>query len=207
MFAKTREASGEGGGDEQGGDGESLFYKFAINHWGCRWFWRLIVGAPGAVKNLGNEAGELYGDLKSTKLDQEVLDRRLRDLKTPEDYQRVYGDQWREAMEQTAKLAKIGVQAELIIGGMVVRPGTVMSSGCEQAATQLQKMVGGKAVTITPARGRYLGGFAGKQPKWETHTVVVSNGRVYDAYTGVGGMLIDEYKKLWEWAGDINFGF
>jgi len=54
-----------------------------------------------------------------------VLERRLRDLKTPEDYKRVYGDQWREAMKQTERLAKIGVYADAaILGGSFVRVGT-----------------------------------------------------------------------------------
>ena len=67
--------------------------------------------------------------------------------------------------------------------------------------------MGGKPVTITAARGARLGGFAGRQPRWASHTVVVSRGRVYDSYTGIQGMLIEDYKKLWQFPGDLNFGF
>lgn len=42
---------------------------------------------------------------------------------------------------------------------------------------------------------------------WFHHEVVVGNGRVYDAFTGHGGVPIDEYKALWEFPDAINFGF
>ena len=43
--------------------------------------------------------------------------------------------------------------------------------------------------------------------KWYYHDVVVKNGRVYDAFTGHQGMAINEYKKLWQFADSIKFGF
>ncbi|MBI2823266.1 MAG: hypothetical protein HYX69_01095 [Planctomycetia bacterium] len=73
---------------------------------------------------------------------------------------------------------------------------------------QIQKLIGGTIKEIRPARGTFLGNFNGiPTPKWGYHTVVVKDGRVYDALTGHQGMAIDEYKKLWDYASDINFGF
>jgi len=36
---------------------------------------------------------------------------------------------------------------------------------------------------------------------------VVSEGRVYDSFTGYQGLPIEKYKALWEYADAINFGF
>lgn len=37
--------------------------------------------------------------------------------------------------------------------------------------------------------------------------MVVRDGRVYDAMTGPNGMKIDDFKKQWEAADAIDFGF
>jgi hypothetical protein len=37
--------------------------------------------------------------------------------------------------------------------------------------------------------------------------VVVRDGRAYDVLTGPEGLPVGEYKALWEYADDINFGF
>ncbi|ASV73587.1 hypothetical protein THTE_0985 [Thermogutta terrifontis] len=99
------------------------FKWFAKNFWGGAWIWKAIGGAPGVARQIGEDLGSLYGSAKSAELDRQILERRLRDLKSPEDYKRVFGDQWREAMDQTARLARIGVQANAaILGGAFIRP-------------------------------------------------------------------------------------
>lgn len=35
----------------------------------------------------------------------------------------------------------------------------------------------------------------------------MKDGRVYDAFGGAEGVLINEYKALWEFPEHINFGF
>jgi hypothetical protein len=42
---------------------------------------------------------------------------------------------------------------------------------------------------------------------WHEHVVVVKDGRVYDAFTGSQGLPIDEYKDLWRYKDEIDFGF
>jgi RHS repeat-associated protein len=81
--------------------------------------------------------------------------------------------------------------------------------GCENVARQILRYhPEGQIVTITPPDGiPYLGGFMDHPFSWYFHQVVVSNGRVYDAFTGSAGMDITAYKLLWECHQVINFGF
>jgi hypothetical protein len=81
------------------------------------------------------------------------------------------------------------------------------ANGCERAAAQIQKLIGGDVKTIIPKRDPTLGGYRGKNWGWSFHEVVVKNGRVYDAFTGGQGLSITEYKALWEFPDHINFGF
>ncbi|MFD3822514.1 hypothetical protein [Streptomyces sp. NPDC058625] len=46
-----------------------------------------------------------------------------------------------------------------------------------------------------------------KDTLWGSHTVMVLNGRVYDAWTGRAGESIAEYKARWQWNDVIDFGF
>lgn len=81
-------------------------------------------------------------------------------------------------------------------------------NGCEACARQNQERVGGDIVRITPDDGApALGGYRGTNPGWSYHDVVVSNGRVYDAFTGPGGASISDYKALWQYPNAIKFGF
>jgi hypothetical protein len=80
--------------------------------------------------------------------------------------------------------------------------------GCERVAAQIQKHIGGEIKTIVPSgQARYLGAYRGHDLMWEYHEVVVKGGRVYDAFTGYQGMAIKDYKKLWDFADAIKFGF
>jgi hypothetical protein len=82
------------------------------------------------------------------------------------------------------------------------------ASGCEDVARQIQGHIGGDIRRITPpAQGGFVGPYRGQNLDWHEHIVVVKDGRVYDAFTGHNGLPIDEYKALWAWRADINFGF
>lgn len=52
-----------------------------------------------------------------------------------------------------------------------------------------------------------LGSRAGRDTEWAERVVVAKDGRVYYAMTGPNGMKIDEFKKQWEHADAIDFGF
>jgi hypothetical protein len=80
-------------------------------------------------------------------------------------------------------------------------------TGCDDVAKQIQKHIGGEVKRILPAEGQFLGAYRGHNPRWYFHEVVVKDGRIYDAFTGHQGLAINEYKKLWEFADKINFGF
>jgi hypothetical protein len=83
-------------------------------------------------------------------------------------------------------------------------------SGCENVARQIKKLIGGDIRTITSRAnpgGQIIGAYRGRNLKWYHHEVVVKDGRVYDAFTGHKGLTIDEYKRLWEYADGLDFGF
>jgi hypothetical protein len=100
-------------------------------------------------------------------------------------------------------------------------PGTkACQSGCVDVAKSIQKAIGGEIKTFKSPAGPngvlgYVKNSAGKfvNPAgtsargWFSHTVVVKDGRVYDALTGSAGKTISEYKALWEYGDVINFGF
>lgn len=84
------------------------------------------------------------------------------------------------------------------------------SAGCEDVARQIEKLIGGEVKRIAPLTGEgsaMLGSYRGHSPGWFHHEVVVRDGRVYDLFTGHNGLSIVEYKKLWECADYIRFGF
>jgi hypothetical protein len=83
----------------------------------------------------------------------------------------------------------------------------VCRNGCEDVAKQIHRHVGGNIVRITPKDTPRLGAFRGQNWRWAHHEVVVRDGRVYDITTGHQGVPIAEYKRLWEYPHDINFGF
>lgn len=80
--------------------------------------------------------------------------------------------------------------------------------GCERVAAKIQKQIGGELHTITPPRGaKSLGPYRGYDTPWADHTVVVKNGRVYDAWTSRYGEPISVYQSRWEYGDVLNFGF
>ncbi len=106
----------------------------------------------------------------------------------------------------------LGAQTEAKGGGRIGRKWAARDvasceRGCEKAAREIQKHIGGDIHTITPKDAPSLGGFRGKNWGWSHHEVVVKDGRVFDATTGHEGLPISDYKKLWQYADEINFGF
>jgi len=89
--------------------------------------------------------------------------------------------------------------------------GQYCRSGCGNVAKRIKDAIGGTIHKIVPSSklpGKVnLGLHSGKNTEWFYHQVVVKNGRVYDALTGPKGLPIDEFKKLWENADVIVFGF
>ena len=94
--------------------------------------------------------------------------------------------------------------------------------GCELVANKIQAAIGGtkRRIKLKPeyqVNGATLGdrSYAGEGSvfrkigtRWDFYDVVVLNGRVYDAMTGVGGEAIEAFKKLWGVYEDvIDFGF
>ncbi|MGH3713970.1 MAG: hypothetical protein ACRDT4_10995, partial [Micromonosporaceae bacterium] len=80
--------------------------------------------------------------------------------------------------------------------------------GCEKAADEIEKLIGGDQHTIKPPKGaRALGKYRGYDTPWTEHVVVVKDGRVYDAWTGRHGEPIEVYKSRWEYGDVLNFGF
>ncbi|HVX91228.1 MAG TPA: thrombospondin type 3 repeat-containing protein, partial [Candidatus Paceibacterota bacterium] len=83
----------------------------------------------------------------------------------------------------------------------------VVEFGCERVAKQIRNLIGGEIKTIVPKDARYLPEFQGESTGWYSHTLVVKDGRVYDAFTGYEGLPIEQYKGLWNGQGEINWGF
>jgi hypothetical protein len=46
---------------------------------------------------------------------------------------------------------------------------------------------------------------AGGTKNWYEHAAVIKNGKVYDRMTGSDGMLLGDYKKLFEYGDDLKF--
>ena len=92
--------------------------------------------------------------------------------------------------------------------------------GCDDVADQIMNVMGrGSKQQIRPMgrerlpnggwlpRAKAPGDAAYSTFNWGHHTVVVDNGRVYDALTGFKGLPIDEYKQLWEFPDQIDWPF
>ncbi len=70
---------------------------------------------------------------------------------------------------------------------------------------------GGRYATIAPSLFSSPNGLAWCPKRfatdWDFHEAVVKNGLMYDAMTCPSGSTIREYKEIWEYASDIQFGF
>ena len=81
------------------------------------------------------------------------------------------------------------------------------SKNCEKVADKIEGVIGGSRHTIVPNRGNTLGVRDGIETGWFDHTVIVKDGRVYDALTGPDGLSIEDFKKAWDYQDDLDFGF
>jgi hypothetical protein len=82
------------------------------------------------------------------------------------------------------------------------------SYGCDEVADKVVREIGGERGRIEPSvEETVLGPYRGVHAPWYYHTVVVLDGRVYDAFTGRDGVPIEEYKDLWQYRDDIDFDF
>lgn len=82
----------------------------------------------------------------------------------------------------------------------------VCSSGCEDVAKKAVKSLGDGAqyLEIT-SKYNTLGKVAGHDSQWAHHVAAIKDGKVYDKLTGNEGLELEEYKKLFEYADEINF--
>ena len=85
--------------------------------------------------------------------------------------------------------------------------GEKMRSGCEKVAKDINQAIGGTIHRLKPKRAGYLGPRDRWETGWPYHDVNVKNGLVYDVLTGIEGMPIAEFKNLWDYADEIDFGF
>jgi len=83
----------------------------------------------------------------------------------------------------------------------------VHNSGCDEFAQAFQRAHGGETHTFqgSPRTGPYA--LSEESSVWRYHTVVVKDGRVFDQFTGPGGIPIGEWKSLWDYPDAIDFGF
>lgn len=79
---------------------------------------------------------------------------------------------------------------------------------CRECAEKIRDSLGGGDIhRFEPSPFPNFGPYQGQPQSWTHHYAVVKDGRVYDAFTPRGGVTIDEYKGMWEYGDDINFGF
>ena len=81
-------------------------------------------------------------------------------------------------------------------------------NGCEAIATKVQKSIGGEFLQITNPRGLQLGPIkygGGSVDSWYHHVAVIKDGMVYDGLTGSGGLPLNKYKSMFEYADALKF--
>ena len=89
--------------------------------------------------------------------------------------------------------------------------GEYRRDGCAEVADKIHKSIGGDKKRILPnpklPLNPTLGPRRGQRTDWFHHWVVVKDGRVYDAWGGVYGVPIDDYKLEWGYPDGIIWGF
>ncbi|MFE7135923.1 polymorphic toxin-type HINT domain-containing protein, partial [Streptomyces sp. NPDC057638] len=78
-------------------------------------------------------------------------------------------------------------------------PVLVHNAGCDEFAEKLHQRIGGEIWTITPKGFPVLGPYKLANEDWGHHTFVIKDGRVYDQFTGAGGMPLEEWKTQWDY--------
>ncbi|GGN29959.1 hypothetical protein GCM10011578_066720 [Streptomyces fuscichromogenes] len=80
------------------------------------------------------------------------------------------------------------------------------STGCEDVAVEIQQKIGGTRYRIEDSMGApTLGKYRGEDTYWNYHEVVIKDGRVYDAWTGRTGELLDTYRGNWQYGQWLKF--
>jgi hypothetical protein len=72
--------------------------------------------------------------------------------------------------------------------------------GCEKVADKVQKKIGGQRCVLKAPGNLRLGPYRGYENQWFDHTVVVKDGRVYDAWTSRYGEPLNVWLSHWEYA-------
>ncbi|MFJ9760304.1 polymorphic toxin-type HINT domain-containing protein [Streptomyces sp. NPDC101149] len=91
-------------------------------------------------------------------------------------------------------------------------PVLVHNAGCDQWAAKFAAKNGGEIKTFTGPDGKdwplgpYKPGGKEVDETWFHHTVVVRDGKVFDQWHP-GGIDSEEFKGLWTYGDDIDFGF
>jgi hypothetical protein len=85
----------------------------------------------------------------------------------------------------------------------------ISSGGCDEAASLIQKKIGGEIITIfNPISPRLKLGpvkySGGEITDWYYHKAVRKGNTIYDRMTGPNGMHIDEYKKMFEFWDELE---
>ncbi len=119
----------------------------------------------------------------------------------------VGGIDWESAHSGTAfNLSVHGIHTYFVVVGS--ENVLVHNVGCDEAAEQILQDIGGEIFTFSPPNGvPRLGDYGLTDESFFYHTVVVNDGRVFDQFTGVGGLPIDDWKALWTYGDTIDFGF
>ncbi|AQX04802.1 sugar-binding protein [Elizabethkingia meningoseptica] len=85
----------------------------------------------------------------------------------------------------------------------------LIKASCDLDAKKIQQAIGGKIITVSnPIPGLRLGPVKvgdGVVTEWFYHKAVQKGDFIYDRITGPKGMPVNEYKKLYEYADDLNF--
>lgn len=93
------------------------------------------------------------------------------------------------------------------------RAAKLARGGCEQSALEWLKLhPKGRVIKIKPKFGQSLGPVrvpgegGGTITEWFDHEAVIDGGRVFDDLTGPCGMTLEDYKRLFQCADDLQFG-
>ena len=96
------------------------------------WIWDSARAAPGAAQEAGRQVGEAMHAAENAASDRQILDNRLQQCRTPEDFKRVYGDQWQQAMREAAALAEKGVAVEAASAAMASQSASATAARASQ---------------------------------------------------------------------------
>jgi len=170
-------------------------------------FAALAIATPGGVEEIRSTAHHLFYDATTATWTTaaelkpgdrlQTADGRVATVRTVHTY---------AAANRTYNLTIDSLHTYYVEAGTT--PVLVHNSGCDEWAAKFAAKNGGEIHTFDGGGAPSLGDYKLEpNESWGHHTVVVKDGRVFDQYTGSGGMPIDEWKLLWSERKYINFGF